>query len=64
MKKTHQPPSIHLLKAPPTILLEGDLEGYVPTKMDFKTANMYDGSYIRSNDGSHLNLSIIDDKIW
>ena len=64
MKKTHQPPSIHLLKAPPTILLEGDLEGCVPTKMDFKIANMYDSSYIRSNDGSHLNGSIIDDKIW
>ena len=55
MKKTHQLPSIHLLKAPPAILLEGDLEGYVPTKMDFKIANMYDGSYIRSND-SRQNL--------
>ena len=43
---------------------EGDLEGYKTTQMDIKLAEIFDGEYVRNNDGTHLDGGIADDLIW
>ena len=32
--------------------------------MDIKLAEMFDGEYVRTNDGTHLDGGIADDLIW
>ena len=55
-------------KTPPTPKIsynvEGDLDGYKTTQMDIKLAEIFDGEYVRNNDGTHLDGGIADDLIW
>ena len=32
--------------------------------MDIKLAEIFDGEYVRNNDGTHLDGGIADDLIW
>ena len=32
--------------------------------MDVKLAEVFDGEYLRNNDGTHLDGNIVDDKVW
>ena len=42
----------------------GDLTDYATTPMDRKLAEIFDGEYIRANDGTQLDGGIEDDKLW
>ena len=54
--KQQQPPK---KSPPPHLIKDGDLEDYETTDMDIKIAEVFDGNYIRNNDGTHLHGSII-----
>ena len=51
--------------SPPKISynVEEDLEGYKTTQMRIKLAEMFDGEYIRNNDGTPLDGGKPDDKL-
>ena len=38
--------------------IKWDLDSYKATEMNLKLAAVFDGEYIRNNDGSHLNVGI------
>ena len=42
----------------------GDLNDYITTPMDRKLAEVFDGEYIRANDGTQLDGGIVDDNLW
>ena len=42
----------------------GDLKDYMTTPMDRKLAEVFDGEYIRANDGTQLDGGIVDDNLW
>ena len=42
----------------------GDLTYYTTTPMDRKLAEIFDGEYIRTNDGTQLDGGIEDDTLW
>ena len=44
--------------------VKGDLGNYKPTPTDVKLAEVFDGEYLRNNDGTHLDGKIIDNKVW
>ena len=37
---------------------------YETTQMDINLAELFEGGYVRNNDGTHLDGRIVDDKIW
>ena len=41
----------------------GDLKDYITTPMDRKLAEVFDGEYIRANDGTQLDGGIVDDTL-
>ena len=43
--------------------IEGDLDSYEATEMDLNLAIVFDGEYIRNNDGSHLDGGIKNDDV-
>ena len=43
--------------------IEGDLDSYEATEMDLNLATVFDGEYIRNNDGSHLDGGIKNDDV-
>ena len=64
-KKSSSPPPTILKVDPPSLLIqEGDLDGYEITSMDKKIANVFEGNFIRNNDGTQLDGGISDDSIW
>ena len=42
----------------------GDLNDYITTLMDRKLAEVFDGEYIRANDGTQFDGGIVDDNLW
>ena len=44
--------------------IERDLDSYEATEVDLKLAAVFDGEYIRNNDGSHLDGGIKNDDVW
>ena len=53
------------LNPPPKVLYikKEDLVDYKTTHMEIKLAQLFDGEYVRNNDGTHLDGGIVDDKI-
>ena len=53
--------------APPPVTLEteegADLQGFFPTPADLLLDSVY-GDHVHSNDGTHLNGDILDDRLW
>ena len=57
----------HHQPAPPPVTLEteegADLQGFLPTPADLLLDSIY-GDHVHSNDGTHLNGDILDDRLW
>ena len=48
----------------PEMSIIGDLLGYKYAHVDIMLANMYDGEYVRDNNGTHLVGGIEDNAVW
>ena len=42
----------------------GDIDGCMPTEMDVKLAELFDGECVRNNGSTYLNGNIHDDSLW
>ena len=42
----------------------GDLEGYSLAEIDVKLAELFDGENTHNNDGTHLDIELVDDKVF